>query len=111
MRLTDEGQVTLPKQVIEALELSPGDDVVFGIDDAGRVTLTRQTAVERFDEALRRIKADPPIKGVKTDEITARLRGDDETEAYRAQIEAVRKRRPIRDMSTDEIMHILRDDV
>lgn len=110
MRLTDEGQVTLPRQVIEALQLKAGDEVSFGIDDAGRVTITRQTAVEHLQEALRRIKADPPIKGKTTDEIMEILRGDD-SDAYRAQIEAVRKRRPIRDMSTDEIMQILRDDV
>ena len=77
MRLTDEGQVTLPRQVIEALQLKAGDEVSFGIDEAGRVTLTRQTAVERLHEALRRIKADPPIKGMTTDEIMEILRGED----------------------------------
>ncbi len=36
-RITTKGQVTLPKQAREALQVAPGDSVEFSIDESGSV--------------------------------------------------------------------------
>lgn len=72
--LTIKGQVTIPKQIREALDLSPGSSVEFDINQAGEVVLhkaghLRNPAQDRF--AAARGKAD--VKW-RTDELMALLR-------------------------------------
>jgi AbrB family looped-hinge helix DNA binding protein len=77
--ITQKGQVTIPKQIRDALGLTPGSAVDFAADKDGNVILrkTGQRArtpsrKDRFEAA--RGKAD--IKW-RTDELMALLRGED----------------------------------
>ena len=75
--LTIKGQVTIPKPIRDALDLSPGCAVEFAVNPAGEVVLhkvdqPRKPAQDRF--AAARGKADVPWR---TDELMALLRGDD----------------------------------
>lgn len=77
--ITIKGQVTIPKRIRDALDLTPGSAVDFCVNDAGEVVLhkaasrpRRVRAADRFDAA--RGKAD--IKW-RTHELMALLRGDD----------------------------------
>ena len=77
--ITQKGQVTIPKQIRDALELTPGSMVDFAADKDGNVILQKagQPArkpplSDRFDAALG--KAD--IKW-RTDDLMALLRGKD----------------------------------
>lgn len=76
-RLTSKGQVTIPKGIRQRAGLKPGDEVAFSIDAGGVISLQRADAVERFHAALARIRRDPPVKGVTTDEIMAMTRGEE----------------------------------
>jgi antitoxin PrlF len=74
--MTVKGQVTIPKQVREALHLSPGDGVEFGVNPDGQVVVqkahARSTAGRRsrFDAA----RGKAQVKW-RTDELMALLRG------------------------------------
>jgi AbrB family looped-hinge helix DNA binding protein len=75
--LTSKGQVTIPKQIRDAMRLAPGCAVDFEVNDAGDVVIRRAGArparkPDRFDTA--RGKAE--VKW-KTDELMGLLRGDD----------------------------------
>ena len=48
--LTSKGQITIPRQVRERLQLSQGDRVTFSVQPTGEIVLRR--AVETDDEAL-----------------------------------------------------------
>lgn len=75
--LTSKGQVTIPKQIRDALHLGPGSVVDFAVNDAGEVVIHKQETAraarpDRFEAA--RGRAD--IRW-RTDELMALLRGDD----------------------------------
>jgi AbrB family looped-hinge helix DNA binding protein len=75
--LTSKGQVTIPKQIRDALNLVPGCTVDFAVNREGDVVIHRVSArsgrePNRFDAA--RGKAD--VKW-RTDELMALLRGED----------------------------------
>ncbi|MDD5033976.1 MAG: AbrB/MazE/SpoVT family DNA-binding domain-containing protein [Methylococcaceae bacterium] len=75
--LTSKGQVTIPKKVRDALNLTPGCEVEFSVNRDGEVVLHKvkgqtKPRVDRFEAA--RGKAD--IKW-RTDELMALLRGED----------------------------------
>lgn len=75
--LTSKGQVTIPKQVRDALDLMPGCEVEFSVNRDGEVVLHKsggmpKAKTNRFEVA--RGKAD--IKW-RTDELMALLRGED----------------------------------
>jgi len=75
--LTSKGQVTIPKQIRDALNLAPGNAVDFSVNDKGEVILHKVAAMkprkpDRFERA--RGKADVPWR---TDELMALLRGED----------------------------------
>ena len=75
--LTSKGQVTIPKQIRDALNLAPGCEVDFAVNRDGDVVLHKAGArakrkPDRFEAA--RGKAD--IKW-RTDDLMALLRGED----------------------------------
>jgi AbrB family looped-hinge helix DNA binding protein len=75
--LTSKGQVTIPKQIRDALNLVPGCPVEFSVNSDGEVVLHKANARsrrkrDRFEAA--RGKAD--VKW-RTDELMALLRGED----------------------------------
>jgi AbrB family looped-hinge helix DNA binding protein len=66
-RLRRKGQVTLPNQVREMLDLEEGDDLVFFVDEDGRVILDRGKLIppeqawfwtERWQQMEREAQAD-----------------------------------------------------
>jgi len=74
--LTSKGQVTIPKQIRDALDLAPGSSVEFAVNKEGELVIHKVGArpsrePDRFDAA--RGKAD--VKW-RTDELMALLRGD-----------------------------------
>lgn len=73
--LTSKGQVTIPKQIRDALNLAPGSSVEFAVNKEGEVVIHKVGArpsrkPDRFEAA--RGKAD--VKW-RTDELMALLRG------------------------------------
>ena len=75
-RLTSKGQVTIPKQIRDALNLAPGSSVEFVVNREGEVVIHRVGARpsrkrDRFESA--RGKAD--VKW-RTDDLMALLRGE-----------------------------------
>ena len=75
-QVTRKGQVTIPKQVRDRLNIKPGNTVDFELAADGRVVLVKRgrarPAKSRFARA--RGAAGP---GMTTDEIMALTRGDD----------------------------------
>ena len=74
--LTSKGQVTIPKQIRDALNLAPGSSVEFAVNKEGEVVIHKAGArpsrkPDRFEAA--RGKAD--VKW-RTDELMALLRGE-----------------------------------
>jgi AbrB family looped-hinge helix DNA binding protein len=74
--LTSKGQVTIPKQIRDALNLAPGSSVEFAVNKEGEVVIHKVGArasgkPDRFETA--RGKAD--VKW-RTDELMALLRGE-----------------------------------
>jgi AbrB family looped-hinge helix DNA binding protein len=71
-RITSKGQITIPKSVRDALELSEGDEVLFRVersraviaktpsflDFAGAVTVPAAKRGTPWDEVLRRARSD-----------------------------------------------------
>lgn len=79
--MTVKGQVTIPKNVREALRLAPGDGVEFAVNTAGEVVVHKaggsaggRPAPKRDRFAAARGKAQ--VKW-RTDELMALLRGSD----------------------------------
>ena len=75
--LTSKGQVTIPKQIRESLNLAPGSSVEFAVNREGEVVIHRVGARpsrkrDRFEAA--RGKAD--VKW-RTDDLMTLLRGED----------------------------------
>lgn len=82
--LTSKSQVTIPKDVRQALGIAPGGRVRFEIGDQGCVTLTgvddaqgHQARRKRIRAALHAVKGKyPNPDGMTTDEYMRWLRGD-----------------------------------
>jgi AbrB family looped-hinge helix DNA binding protein len=76
-RLTIKGQVTIPKDVRDALGLRPGDLVTFDETD-GAVTVRKgkEAEPESFEDRLERARAlaNPLPLGMTTDEYMALIR-------------------------------------
>jgi AbrB family looped-hinge helix DNA binding protein len=75
--LTSKGQVTIPKQIRDAMNLTPGSSVEFAVNREGEVVIHRAGARpgrkrDRFEAA--RGKAD--VKW-RTDDLMSLLRGGD----------------------------------
>jgi AbrB family looped-hinge helix DNA binding protein len=75
--VTSKGQVTIPKQVRDAMGIRPGAKVVFELNSQGERVLRKcgpagKLRKDRFEEVL----GTADIKW-RTDELMALLRGDD----------------------------------
>ncbi len=80
--MTVKGQVTIPKKVRDALRLTPGDGVEFGVNQEGQVVVRKagSRAIGKGHSARRdRFEAARGKAQVKwrTDELMALLRGAD----------------------------------
>lgn len=75
MRVTDEGQVTIPPAIREAAGLRPGTEVEFRLDPDGGVRLVRGAeAAAHIDQVLARMWGSATT-GLTTDEIMEMTRG------------------------------------
>ena len=86
MRLTEKGQVTIPKRIRTAAGVTAGSEVAFSLE-GGKIVITPVAAAVRDDRraALRaaaarvRSSLDPEFRRLGADEIMRFLRGDDAT--------------------------------
>ena len=77
MKVTTEGQVTIPQDIREKFHLLPGTDVEF--IPQGEAVIIRPTASEeknRFQRWIQRARGSATT-GLTTDEIMAMTRGED----------------------------------
>jgi antitoxin PrlF len=75
--MTVKGQVTIPKEIRDALRLSPGDGVNFDVNSEGQVVVHKAGARpaskrDRFESARGKAQFE-----WRTDELMALLRGTD----------------------------------
>jgi antitoxin PrlF len=78
IKVTNEGQVTIPKSVLEHLGVGPGGEVAFRCAGDGTVVLEKAEEAppldpDRFDKVVGILPSSP-----STDEIMAMLRGEPE---------------------------------
>lgn len=76
-KITSKGQVTIPRAIRESLGVGSGDEVEFSTQANGTIELRRTDASRRVEATLARLRRDPPIKRVTTDEILDATRGQD----------------------------------
>lgn len=76
VKVADDGQVTIPKPVLETAGIVPGNEVSFRNGNDGSVVIERVREAKPLDpdrfEKVRGIAG----RGPSTDEIMAELRGD-----------------------------------
>ncbi|AGB17603.1 looped-hinge helix DNA binding domain, AbrB family [Halovivax ruber XH-70] len=60
-RVTSKGQVTIPKEIRERLELDAGTEVEFVLDDEGQITVHRKRSTMAELQALRDRLADHDV--------------------------------------------------
>lgn len=82
MRVTEKGQVTIPKDIRDRVGIRPGSEVEFGLE--GEVITLRPAKGRRRPGPSRGEKAVAALRGTKsrnldltTDQIMQLLRGDD----------------------------------
>jgi len=73
VRLTDRGQITIPKQVRDALGLRAGDEVEFVADAAGGYRLRKVLRTNPFTKYRGHLTG---LAGRQPDELVDELRGD-----------------------------------
>lgn len=74
MRVTTKGQVTIPIEIRKRLNLKPGMEVAFIIDDEGNVTLVKKE--ERDDKSRFARQRGVATVEMSTEEIMALTRPD-----------------------------------
>jgi len=66
--MTSKGQLTVPKHVREMLDLKPGDEVVFDIDERG-ISFDR---LPNFIDLAGSVPTPPELRGLSWEEIEER---------------------------------------
>ncbi|CDZ48861.1 AbrB/MazE/SpoVT family DNA-binding domain-containing protein [Neorhizobium galegae] len=78
MRVTEKGQVTIPKEIRDRLKIGPGSEVDFVVSDDG-VRLVRlddsKQDYKSFEEWAESVKGTWDLGGMTTDEYIDWLRG------------------------------------
>lgn len=75
--LTSKGQVTIPKQIRDALDLSPGSSVDFAVNREGDVVIQKVGArPRRKHDRFQTVRGRADVKW-RTDDLMALLRGED----------------------------------
>ena len=70
-----KGQVTLPKNVREAVGLKPGDKVEVRLTAAGGIYIEKAGAGRNYRQQLDAVAKRRIIRGITTDELMEMLRG------------------------------------
>ena len=72
-RVTQKGQVTIPRQIRSTLSIKTGDEVIFEMD-RDNVVLRKKTSADRnFEKYVGFLSH---LKGIKPEDIIEQLRGD-----------------------------------
>jgi antitoxin PrlF len=74
--MTVKGQVTIPKEVREAVGIKPGDKVEVRATASGAVIIQKPNTEDDYKARLKRIANMRLIRGITTDEIMKMTRGD-----------------------------------
>ncbi len=74
VRVTPNGQVTIPKRVRELLKIKPGSAVEFHVDPDGRVTLRGVGRPHKFRSRFATLRGKATVR-MRTEEIMALTRG------------------------------------
>ncbi|PYB73152.1 AbrB/MazE/SpoVT family DNA-binding domain-containing protein [Rhizobium wuzhouense] len=78
MRVTEKGQVTIPKDIRDRLGIKPGSDVDFVVADAGIMLVKNgdtSDAFKNFDAWARSVEGTFDTNGMTSDEYVDWLRG------------------------------------
>jgi AbrB family looped-hinge helix DNA binding protein len=77
MRVTEKGQVTIPKDIRDRLDIGPGSEVDFHVSDGGvmLVKSTRKGEFKDFQEWAKSVEGTFDTMGMTTDEYMEWLRG------------------------------------
>jgi len=77
MRVTEKGQVTIPKEIRDRLNIGPGSEVDFVADEKGvmLVKSDRQDDFKDFQEWAKSVEGTFDTMGMTTDEYMEWLRG------------------------------------
>lgn len=79
MRVTEKGQVTIPKEIRDRLGIGPGSEVDFIASGRGAMLVTiaeaSDPAIRDFDDWLERVQGTVDLGGMTTDEFMEFLRG------------------------------------
>jgi len=73
--LTTKGQVTIPKELLDALGLKPGDEVEMLLNAAGGIVIQKPGAEGEYRKRLLEVANRRIISGMTTDEIMEMTRG------------------------------------
>jgi AbrB family looped-hinge helix DNA binding protein len=74
-RVTIKGQVTIPKDVREALGIRAGDEVAFVVDRPGEARVRKVRDPQEHRRRLEAARRRKPIRGIATDDLMKLLRG------------------------------------
>jgi len=77
--ITQKGQVTLPKNVRDAVGLKPGDQVEVRATASGGVYIEKPGASSSYKARLLALAERRPIRGITTDEMMEMSRGESES--------------------------------
>lgn len=79
MRVTEKGQVTIPKEIRDRLGIGPGSAVDFIASGRGamlvKIAEASDPAIRDFDDWLERVQGTVDLGGMTTDEFMEFLRG------------------------------------
>jgi len=81
MRVTEKGQVTIPKEIRDRLGIVPGSEVDFVASNNGALLVRvdnpeDQNSIRDFDDWAARVKGTFDTGGMSTDEFMLWLRGE-----------------------------------
>jgi AbrB family looped-hinge helix DNA binding protein len=76
MRVTTKGQVTIPQEIREKLNIKPASNVDFKIAEDGRVYIVKTEDSDNKSNRFSRLRGAGTVK-MSTDEIMALTRGED----------------------------------
>jgi AbrB family looped-hinge helix DNA binding protein len=74
--VTVKGQVTIPKDVRDAMGIKPGDKVEVRATASGAAIVEKVGAHDDYEARLYALAREQPIKGITTDEMMRETRGD-----------------------------------
>ncbi|SCB28698.1 AbrB/MazE/SpoVT family DNA-binding domain-containing protein [Rhizobium multihospitium] len=79
MRVTEKGQVTIPKEIRDRLGIGPGSEVDFIASGGGamlvKIAEASDPAIRDFDDWAERVRGTIDLGGMTTDEFIEFLRG------------------------------------